>query len=267
VHYAVHNTVMYANKFNDDGVGISGDIAGAVSGAMEARFDGAIAAWIIGAAGDQNPILSNEYFTPNPTTGTQEVSYMSRAVAELLKFYGKVQFADVLTALSTIKTTTTDAKVSFAYGGATLPAYADGGKPFGIQLKLLRIGDIALVGNPGEIYNSTGVYMREHSLLRDTLVSNKNVSFTQQYEQFLSYIPDDYALIHDGWHATTAAMKRYKVGTLEDGYTTLMKQADRVDRLARRPGCRERCCMMAPNQNEHTRTGRIILGYFVGLFG
>ena len=144
VHYAVHNTVTYANRFNKDGVGISGDIAAAVSGAIEARFPGAVANWLPGASGNQNPILSNEYFTPNPVTGEQEVSYTSAAVTGLLKFYGKTQFADVLTVLSRIKTVSNDARVSYASGRSTLPAYQDGEPDFGIQLKVLRIGDIAL---------------------------------------------------------------------------------------------------------------------------
>lgn len=222
VHYAVHNTVMYANKFNADGVGISGDIAAAVSGAVEAKFDGAVAEWLPGASGDQNPLISNEYFTPSTTTGEQEVSYMSRAVVELLKFYGKVQFADVLTALSNIKTVSSDAKVSYAFGTSTLPAYKDGEPDFGIQLKLLRIGDIALVGNPAELFNSTGVYMHDHSLLKDTLVSNQNRSYNGQPAPYTSYLPDDYALIHDGWH--TSNNKRYKVGTIDGGFTSLMNK-------------------------------------------
>jgi hypothetical protein len=221
VHYAVHNTVMYANRFNKEGVGISGDIAGVVSGALEAKFKDAVAIWLPGASGDQNPLISNEYFTPSTTTGEQEISYMSRAVAELLQFYGKTQFADVLTALGKIETVARDARVSYAYGASTLPRDKPADKDFAIQLKLLRIGDIALVGNPGELFNSTGVYMREHSLLKNTLVSNNNRTFTTQHEQFRGYMPDDYALTHDGWHTNG---NRYKVGSINDGFTQLMNR-------------------------------------------
>jgi hypothetical protein len=222
VHYAVHNTVMYANRFNAGGVGISGDIAGAVSGALEAKFGGSVAIWLPGASGDQNPILSNEYFTPASATGAQEISMMSRAVTELLEFYGKVQFADVLKALSNIGSVTGDARVSHAFGTATLPAFKDGDPDVAIQLKLLRIGDIALVGNPAELFNSTGVYMREHSPLKHTLVSNQNRMYTGPGTTYTSYMPDDYALINDGWH--TANNKRYKIGTIDGGFTRLMNQ-------------------------------------------
>jgi neutral ceramidase len=221
VNYAVHNTVMYANHFNKDGVGISADLGGYVSTCIENKFGGAVATWLPGASGNQNPILSNEHFTPSPTTGEQEITFFPYAAVELLKFYGKVQFADVLTALSRIKTVTSDAKVSYAYGGSTIPNYTDGGKDFGLNLKLLRIGDIALVGNPGEMFNSIGVYMKNHSLLKNTLIVNNCRTYTEQYTQFTTYIPDDDAMINNGFHGNP---KLYKVGSVNDGFTALMNK-------------------------------------------
>ena len=81
-------------------------------------------------------------------------------------------------------------------------------------MKLLRIGDIGLVGNPAELFNSTGVYMKNHSLLKHTLVSNQNRSYSEGVAPFTSYLPDDKALINDGWHTST---KYYKVGTINEG--------------------------------------------------
>lgn len=87
VNYAVHNTVMYANHFNKDGVGISADIGGFVSSCIETRFPGAVASWLPGASGNQNPILSNEHFTPSTTTGEQDVTFFPYAAVELLRFW------------------------------------------------------------------------------------------------------------------------------------------------------------------------------------
>ncbi|MEE4450793.1 hypothetical protein V2S85_04000 [Novosphingobium resinovorum] len=218
VHYAVHNTVMYDNRFGAQGAGISSDIGGAVSSAIEAHFPGSVANWIPGASGDQNPILSNEYFTPAIETGEQQTQVMSRAVTELRDFYGKVQFADVLRALKAISPMQADVPVRYAAGDAALPAATAGEPDFAIQLKLLRLGDIALVGNPGEIFNSTGLYLQAHAPARYTLVSNQ-VRGLANPDIFTSYIPDDYAMIHGGWHA---AKMRYKVGTIEPGYAALM---------------------------------------------
>jgi len=221
VHYSVHNTVMYGNRFTEEGNGVSGDIGGHVSGHLENRFEGAVANWIIGTAGDQNPIISNEYFTPNPETGEQEIQLMGRAAVELLEFYGKIQFADTLTALKSIDHETGDVKVSYATGDSTLPAYTDGEEDVLIQLRLLRIGDVALVGTSGELFNSVGVYMQNHSLLEHTLVSNKVLNYVEGTQPLSTYQADDDALIHDGWHTNN---RRYAVGTIDGGYTALMNR-------------------------------------------
>jgi hypothetical protein len=221
VHYAVHNTVMYGNRMNDNGNGVSGDIGGQVSAHLEKRFEGAVANWIIGTAGDQNPIISNEYFTPDPETGAQEIQLMGRAAVELLEFYGKIQFADTLAALQNIDSETSDARIRYATGDSTLPPYSDGAEDVLIQLRLLRIGDIALVGTSGELFNSIGVYMQHHSLLQNTLVSNKVLNYVNGAEPISSYQADDFALTHGGWHTNNP---RYAVGTIDSGYTTLMNR-------------------------------------------
>lgn len=222
VHYSMHLTSMYANRYNDEGTGISGDVGGAVSRHLENRYKGAVANWIPGTAGNQNPIISNEYFTPNPETGEQEIQMMSRAVVELMEFYGKIQFADVLTALENLEFETAEARVSYAKGLSTLPPYAEGQDPAVIGLSLLRIGDIALVGTSGELFNSIGVYMRDHSMLRHTLVSNQVRTYVEGDEQPISgYQPDDYAMIHDGWHTDN---RRYAIGSVDGGYTRLMNR-------------------------------------------
>lgn len=221
VHYAVHNTVMYGNRYSDEGNGVSGDIGGRVSGFLENRFPGAVANWIIGAAGDQNPIISSEYFTPDPETGAQEIQLMGRAAVEVLEFYGKIQFADTLTALKTIDRETGTARVAYATGDATLPAYTEGEKDPRIQLRLLRIGDIALVGTSGELFNSIGVHMQDHSLLEHTLVSNKVLNYVEGEQPLSGYQADDFALVHDGWHTNS---RPYAVGTIDAGYTTLMNR-------------------------------------------
>jgi len=223
VHYSMHLTSMYANRLTEDGTGISGDVGGQVSRHLENKFDGAVANWIPGTAGNQNPILSNEYFTPNPVTGKQEIQMMSRAVVELMEFYGKIQFADVLTALNNIETETSTARISYAKGLSSLPPYdASTQENAIIGLSLMRIGDIALAGTSGELFNEIGVYMQEHSLLEHTLVSNQVRTHVEGDEQPISgYQPNDYALIHDGWHTNN---RRYAIGSVEGGYTNLMNK-------------------------------------------
>jgi len=221
VHYSMHLTSMYANRLTDDGTGISGDVGGQVSRHLENKFEGAIANWIPGTAGNQNPILSNEYFTPNPETGEQEIQMMNRAVVELMEFYGKIQFADVLTALGNIEEESSDARISFAKGLSSLPPYDPSTQEDAIiGLSLMRIGDIALVGTGGELFNEIGMYMQDHSLLEHTLVSNQVRTYVEGDKQPISgYQPNDHAMIHDGWHTNN---RRYAIGSVEGGYTNLM---------------------------------------------
>jgi len=217
----MHLTSMYANRLTDDGTGISGDVGGQVSRHLENKFEGAIANWIPGTAGNQNPILSNEYFTPNPETGEQEIQMMNRAVVELMEFYGKIRFADVLTALGNIEEESSDARISFAKGLSSLPPYDPSTQEDAIiGLSLMRIGDIALVGTGGELFNEIGMYMQDHSLLEHTLVSNQVRTYVEGDKQPISgYQPNDHAMIHDGWHTNN---RRYAIGSVEGGYTNLM---------------------------------------------
>ena len=146
---------------------------------------------------------------------------MSSVVVELVEFYGKIQFADVLTALASIESVSSDARVSYAIDDATLPPFVAGEKDVRIQLSLLRIGDIALVGTAGELFNSIGVYMQDHSLLVHTLVSNQVRTYVEGVQAISGYQPDDYALINDGWHTNN---RRYAVGSINGGYATLMNR-------------------------------------------
>ena len=69
MNYAVHGVIMYANKVLDGKTGISSDIGGFVCNALESQNEGAVALFFMGAAGDQNPIFGNEFFTPSIETG------------------------------------------------------------------------------------------------------------------------------------------------------------------------------------------------------
>jgi len=70
------------------------------------------------------------------------------------------------------------------------------------------------------------------SMLADEPFSDRSPSISPTIGAFLrtyndgvqplsGYQPDDYALVHDGWHSN---MRRYKVGSIAGGYTTLMNK-------------------------------------------
>ncbi len=230
ISHPTHGVVMHANEYFDDkyegvnftadqkyatGVlGVSSDLPGYVSSYLEAKYEGSVALWLCGAAGDQNALVMNEMYTANPLTGEQETSHIAGGDVDILKYLAKIQFADVLTALSTIKEFNADVKLSSAFGGIDVPG-RNGGAAVKMHLLVLRIGDIALVGNAGELFSSIGVYMREHSLLKDTIIIN---CCWNHAEQTVSYWTDDDGLINGG-NGTSA---KYEIGYINDRMTTLM---------------------------------------------
>lgn len=218
VNYPVHGTVMYANQCIDGGTGVSSDIPGYVSNCLESTYEDSVAIWCSGAAGDQNPIIANEYFTPSIETGEKETTYMEGGNTDILDFLGKILYADVLTALDNAQDVTGDIDISSAYGGTEIPATEEhDADTFGLQLQVLRIGDIAFVGCAGELFNSIGLYMQENSILEDTIIVNH--VWTHE-EQSLSYLADDDGRINGGQGCNAP----YEPGYINDALTDLMNE-------------------------------------------
>ena len=80
-----------------------------------------------------------------------------------------------------------DVTLSFAEGETFIPVTTEEGS-VRETLQLLRIGDIAFVGTPGELYSSIGKYMREHSPLPYTMVVDNTWNWP---DSDTGYIEDD----------------------------------------------------------------------------
>ena len=167
IDYAIHGTVMYGNKLGPRGASaISSDIPGYASTYLEKANDGAVAIWVSGAAGDQNPIISNQIISRDPETG--EFSEMLLADYALLDYLGRIHYQDIQAALSTITETSGDVEVSYDFAQTVIPALETG--DYAVTLQLLRIGDIALVAFPGELFTTLGQDIKAASPLGETLV-------------------------------------------------------------------------------------------------
>ena len=192
--YAVHGTVMHANTNLNGKTGISADVPGLVSGWLEQKYPGSVAMWLSGAAGDQAPLFQNQMLTRNPQTGEMEESFSNSY--DMLKYLSRLHFADVETAIAKIGKYQHDVAVNYAYREAGIPA-KEGGN-YGIALQLLRIGDIALVAFPGELFSTLGKDIKQASPLKNTIVVN------HAWQR-----PDQ----HPGYHADDAAIARGGFGT------------------------------------------------------
>ncbi len=220
VNYAVHGVVMYANQCIDGGTGVSSDIPGYVSNCLEEVYPGCVGMWISGAAGNQNPIFGNEIFTPSIETGEAETTYAAGGDLEILDYLGKIQFADVKDVIKGIDKDemTSDVKITYEYGESTIPAepMEEGGSDeYTLSLSLLRLGDLALVGSPGELFSSIGEYMKENSILDDTIIVNH--VWTHEGQRG-GYMTDDEGKILGGF-GTNA---NYLRGYVNSGLSMLM---------------------------------------------
>lgn len=174
VNYAVHNCVMIRNRCGEDGgTAISSDLGGNVSQYIEAEFPGSVALWTSGAAGDINPVISNEIFYPAPKTGAQTAYIIpagDTAPIIMLKVLAARHYADVLKTIRKITCTTEDASVGGRIGWSRTPGrkpvkqedgtvkYVFGEEiaPYEIRVHMLYIGALTFFGFSGELYSSLG---------------------------------------------------------------------------------------------------------------
>lgn len=197
INYAVHGTVMHANTNLDGKTGISSDIPGMISTFLEQKYPGSVAVWLSGAAGDQAPLFQNQMFTRNPLTGEADVSFSNSY--DLLKYLSRIHFADVETALSRITRYEHAVAVNYDYRDGNIPGKKGG--DYSVSLQLLRIGDIALIGFPGELFSTLGKAIKQGSPLKNTIVVNH--AWQRPYQ-------------HPGYHADDAALARGGFGTNGD---------------------------------------------------
>lgn len=236
VNFPVHATLMHNNIAVDGVLGISADLPGVVSTGLEAKYEGAVALWTPGAAGDQNPvIMSEKSFPDGPMGGAFNITYS--AGVDILQYLGSIHLADTLRALESISDMSSDIDIAYTRGTAEIPGrtfeaeyvpndwlekqtkytYADG-DPYTLALQVLRVGDISFVAFPGELYNSFGRTMKANSITEHTIVMNNAADLDGIR---LGYLADDEALEIGGYAALTG---RYQPGFAASGLVTLMNQ-------------------------------------------
>ena len=186
INHAVHACVMILNNLDGKGGnGISGDIPGAVCRYMEQKYPGAVALWSSGAAGDINPVMLNQYNIADPVTG-EHLEFMDYKSAEpakmMLLVMGTRHYADILQVNRDLICNITDADISGTHEVAATPAN-DGGEPYHVILRGLKIGDLAFFGASGELYNSLGTAIQRRSGFDHTVIINheRSVNFESGY--------------------------------------------------------------------------------------
>lgn len=203
VNYAVHCVVMIWNNMGDGKLGISGDIAGNVSRYLESEYEGAVAMWSSGAAGDVNPIMMNQSYYPDPKTG-RSLLYPIPGIETpkmMLQILAARHYADVLRTIqgihgfeeeTDIKTVRDIAeaprcKVEHENGQVRFTEDTER-RPYQIPLHLVKVGEVAFVGVSGEAYAARGKAVQDAALMKNTVIINHN---TRADRISAGYILDD----------------------------------------------------------------------------
>ncbi len=204
INYACHGVTMIANTYFDGETGIDPDFCGQVSVLLEDQYDGAVAMWTSGAAGDLNPFISNQIMYPDPDTGDLVTVYSGETMIRDEVAY--IHYDDIKKVLADAMEPVDVDILAYAEDYTDLPG-EEGSEDVTLSLQLLRIGDIAFIGSPGELFHSIGEYIRDNSPLPYTIVVDNTWNWPDSQ---LFYIPDDEGIINPGFAGTLG----YAVGTV-----------------------------------------------------
>ena len=245
VNYAVHAVVMHANRCFGDLMAISGDIPGNVCSLLEENHPGAVALWSSGAAGDQNAVMMNQIYLPDPKTGARTVSTIEGGDANMLRTLVCRHLDDIEQVIRHIQCETIDPLLTAAVDVASVPgrnvipvdpkrprgectySYEDAA-PYEVRMQLLRLGDLAFVALSGELYTRLGLHLRAVSPLQDTVLITHCANCCEINGRVINngYIYDDEAMADGAFGSRRTRMQPgYIRQALEKTMLSLFKNA------------------------------------------
>lgn len=182
VNYACHNVVMFLHDAGDGGIHISHDMGGCVSLNLEKRFPGAVAIWSSGAAGNINPIMATQNYFPQVSDGSADLSPVKdfKMSVELRDRLAGRHLADIMEASKKIRCDTVRADIRTSVRFISVPEKEQSDEDFWsksrIRLRLVSIGEMALVGVNGELFGTLGEIIKENAPVKDIAVINHDCS-------------------------------------------------------------------------------------------
>lgn len=181
VNYPVHNTVMILNACGKDGkVGISADLGGNVSKKLEAAYPGSVALWTSGAAGDLNPIMSNQVYREDFDTGKPVEIYEKDGAVPLsmLKTLTAHHFAEIQSVLRRMGEAIKETPLFAGEVWAEVPGKDEDGRdvPYKVRVHKLSIGPVALFGFSGELYSGLGKEIKAACGAENLILINHDAS-------------------------------------------------------------------------------------------
>lgn len=199
INYPLHNCVTFLNRFFGETAGYCSDVGGNVSRLMEEKFEGTVTIWSSGAAGDVNPLFLNGVFYPNPKDGRCNMAAFgeSSTLKLLLDQFAGWHMDTVLRINRRLTCEETNADLSGVIEWSVTPGRKVvqapmqppkilGEEDYRVRLHLLKIGNVALFGIGGELYNSFGKMLKAEAPMK-TIVINHDASLIED----AGYVADD----------------------------------------------------------------------------
>lgn len=180
-NYACHNVVMFLHDAGDNGIHISHDMGGSVSYHLEQRFPGTVAIWSSGAAGDVNPIMATQNYFPRVTDGEADLSpFHNFAMSvELRNRLAGKHLEDILSVDRKITCSTACTNIGNAVRFISVPEEDQTEDPWShsrIRMKLVTIGELALMGINGELFGSLGKVIQDSAPEKDIVIISHDCS-------------------------------------------------------------------------------------------
>lgn len=213
INYACHAVVMNG-CIEQGGVGISGDLPGRTSSAIEEAFGG-VCLWTSGAAGDQNPrMMSN--FGVKLADGKPVYQNLGETGHLVLELLSEEHVRDVKRALEKISCSSAEGPISCRQARCSCPR--TDGKETQYRCSLMKIGPVVFEGVDGEVPTSTGAAIVGVSPEGRTV-------FISHANGYQGYIPDDWQLEHRSFEAEGAPLQPgYSEKRLTETFCTLFAE-------------------------------------------
>lgn len=213
INYACHAVVMNG-CIERGGMGISGDLPGRTSSAIEEAFGG-VCLWTSGAAGDQNPRMMTN-FGVKLVDGKPVYQNLGETGHLVLELLSEEHVRDVKRALEKISCSSAEGPIFCRQARCFCPR--TDGKETQYLCSLMKIGPVTFEGVDGEVPTSTGAAIVSVSPEERTV-------FISHANGYQGYIPDDWQLEHRSFEAEGAPLQPgYAEKRLTEAFRTLFAE-------------------------------------------
>ncbi|WP_146218015.1 hypothetical protein [Caulobacter sp. D5] len=234
-NYAVQPSVMDQAIVSGGGKAVTSDLAGAAMRRVEALYgEGTVGFFLIGAAGDQAPILKAVRAVPDKDGRLETIDIGERGYL-LVDLLGERLAQDVVRTSERMAPPTDVALVDVAGGAVDLTAQArpkaladlkpsktyafTPAGPATAPFTVLRLGPVAIAGVQVELSSETGRQIRSRSPFADTLV-------TTMVNGAAKYMPDAAAYDKITYEAMNSSFARGSAETLATEVVGRLRQLD-----------------------------------------